>query len=301
VQCHGDPVIYLCLLSSAVREFTEFYMRLGTNPIWSDDLKKAISDNDISIKGQNENLVIFYTKVHSTAMNRDGLLEDDKRKKNKKGKFTVLNKVRYLNHWTFKFSEWKDMSINCARNREEMVRTKKSRKEIFFWKNNRGPNPSGLDKYVETIGMILPSPRQQPEQLVEDCETGKLKKRWYTTRIDQIVGVAYRDTALLKEAVVARSEKKKNASKKEIRLAPVNDGERLGNESVPADDGVETAAALATNTATEQKAIATATAPPAAAAPPPPWPPPPPPPCPPSMSNPSTSIRGLLVQMSQRK
>jgi hypothetical protein len=189
-------------------------MRLGTNPIWPNDLKKAISDNDIGINGQNENLVTFYTKVHSTAMNRDGLLEDDKIKRNKKGKFTVLNKVRYLDHWTFKFREWKDMSINhVIEYREEMVRTKKSWKEIFFWKNNRGPNPSGLDKYVETI-WILPSRMiGQPEQLVEVGGTGQLEM-WNTTRIDQIVGVAYKDTALLKEAVVARSEKKKNSSKK---------------------------------------------------------------------------------------
>jgi hypothetical protein len=185
IQCNQDMVIYLCLLTSAIKECAPFFMDVGTNPIWPEELVKAVKDINMNIVGENKNLVTFYTKAHSIAMTRAP----------KQQKMIILQEI-YLDHWRMR---WKNFSNNERGILLEMKRCV-VRKRDRNWKRM-----ANLLNLITVGGVSSPDPRGRRDNYKHVIEiigsnvdpNNYGTETFYSTQIHQFVQVLPKDSKLL--------------------------------------------------------------------------------------------------------
>jgi hypothetical protein len=185
IQCNQDMVIYLCLLISAIKECAPFFMDVGTNPIWPEQLETAIKKINMNMEGENNNLVTFYTKAHSIAMTRGAKIKNQ-----------ILMKI-YLDHWRMKWEHFTsdekakfggDLKKCVVRVRGRNYPVMANLLNRFTIGGINSPDPRGLKKNYKLIEIIGSN---------VDPNNYEGTESFYSTQIHQFVKVLPKDSTLL--------------------------------------------------------------------------------------------------------
>jgi len=228
IQCNQDMVIYLCLLISAIKECAPFFMDVGTNPIWPEELETAIKKINMNMEGENNNLVTFYTKAHSIAMTRGAK------------KTNILMKI-YLDHWRVKWDNFTsnekakfggDLKKCVVRARGRNFDQMANLLNRFTIGGINSPDPRGLKKNYKLIEIIGSN---------VDPNNYEGTESFYSTQIHQFVKVLPKDSTLLdlvKNGLTPKRGGKVIGSKKkppslEVDRGSTDASNNLGDENHP--------------------------------------------------------------------